>query len=106
MFTKKLFSRDGDIMVGMVFAIILMLMTMNMLFKLKRETELVFEQRMVVEQMAVIGKAVRGYMEANNSTLTGDATILATTAGTKTLDISDAATQTLLKPYFPAYLSI
>lgn len=106
MIKRKLLSRDGDIMVGMVLAIILMLLTVNMLFKLKRETEVVFEQRMVIEQMAIIGKAVRGYMEANNGTLTADATILATTAGTKTLDISDAAVQTLLKPYFPAGITV
>lgn len=101
MIKRKLLSRDGDIMVGMVLAIILMLLTVNMLFK--QETEVVFEQRMVIEQMAIIGKAVRGYMEANNGTLTADA-YFSNNSGHKNIEYFRYCCTDAFKAVFPCWL--
>ena len=99
MFFKE---RKGDAMVSMLLAVLLFAMIMGIFLNLKKDAEVAIEQRVVIEQMAMMGKAVRGYMEANNKTLTADAAILTTVAGSKTLTLSDAATQTLLRPYLPA----
>lgn len=99
-------NRRGDALLSMLLASFLVAMVFKMFLSMAQDMEQNFAHKTVAEQMSMVAHAVRGYMEANNGTLVRDPAVLTTPATSLTLNLSDAATRTLLLPYFPAGMTV
>ena len=61
--------RRGDFLIGMLLAIMLSLLAFQQLFSMQQDAMDAAEQKLVVEQMAIIGKSVEAFIQANSTAL-------------------------------------
>ena len=101
--------RRGDFLIGMLLAIMLSLLAFQQLFSMQQDAMDAAEQKLVVEQMAIIGKSVEAFIQANSTALrtrqviTGaPATLLVPNADGGRWDGTLESLAEVLAPYFPS----